>query len=108
MKIYQIHEYGGQWEDSYDYIVGSYLSKNKAIIEKERFEEIATKCDSCPLNHCAAECIINCIECRKRRVDEAREYCNEYEPYDETYECKNFFCLDDDSYFKIEEVDVIE
>ena len=39
MKIYQIHEYGGEWEDKYDLIVASYLSKEKAIAEKERLEK---------------------------------------------------------------------
>jgi len=39
MKIYQIHERGGEWEDYYDYIASSYLSEEKAIAEKERLEK---------------------------------------------------------------------
>ena len=30
IKIYQIHEKGGGCEDNFDYIVGSYLHKEKA------------------------------------------------------------------------------
>ena len=46
MKIYQIHDYGGEWEDRFDYIVGSYLSKEKADAEMEQLksdEELARK-----------------------------------------------------------------
>ena len=30
MKIYQIHQFGGMYEDHYDYIVGSYVHKESA------------------------------------------------------------------------------
>lgn len=39
MKIYQIHEYGGEWEDKYDWIVGSYLSEERAMKEHMRLEK---------------------------------------------------------------------
>lgn len=39
MKIYQIHEYGGEWKDSYDFIVGSFVSRERAILEKKRLEK---------------------------------------------------------------------
>lgn len=29
-KVYQVHREGGQWEDSYDYIVGTYSNKEAA------------------------------------------------------------------------------
>ena len=115
MKIYQIHEYGGDWEDSYDYIVGSYLSKDKATTEKERLEkeekfkqELVVKCDYCPLYDCFNECDGNCPECLKRRGNKAKEYCEKYKPDAESYECKNRVYFEDNSYFKIEEVDVTE
>ena len=38
MKIYQIHEYGGELEDKFDYIVGSYLSEERAIAERMKLE----------------------------------------------------------------------
>ena len=46
--IYQIHERGGAYEDFFDYIVGSYLHKEKAEREKERdaLESIIRKKES--------------------------------------------------------------
>ena len=38
MKIYQLHKFGGEWEDSYDYIIGSYLRKERA--EEETMKDI--------------------------------------------------------------------
>ena len=38
MKIYQLHERGGEWEDYYDYIRGSFLRKERAIEEKIKAE----------------------------------------------------------------------
>ncbi len=34
--IYQIHERGGEYEDRFDYVVGSYLHKEKAERELKR------------------------------------------------------------------------
>ena len=55
MKIYQLHKYGGLCEDSYDYIIGSYLRKERAEEEKNKAEtkekesvEQGIKCFSCP------------------------------------------------------------
>ena len=36
-KIYQIHEQGGEYEDRFDNVVGSYLHKERAERELERF-----------------------------------------------------------------------
>jgi hypothetical protein len=55
MIIYQLHEYTGQWEDYCDYVVGSYLKKERAekekikaqINEKELIEQ-SKKCVNCP------------------------------------------------------------
>ena len=55
MKIYQLHEYGGEWEDAFDHIVGSYLRKERAEEEKIKAEakekeliEHGKKCRECP------------------------------------------------------------
>ena len=56
MKIYQIHAYGGQYEDRYDYIQSSYISREKAEHEKTLLEEKEYECelwDECPV--CGAE-----------------------------------------------------
>lgn len=109
MKIYQIHEYGGEWECSFDYIVSSYLSKDKAIAEKERLEleeEKRQKCNSCPLYFCERECDSDCDECEKHKSEKAREYCDRYKPNGDS--CSNRDFRFSDSFFKIEEVEVIE
>ena len=78
MKIYQIHEYGGFWEDRFDDIVGSYLSEEKALAEKERLEKEEgsyikqmEKCSKCPLYN------------RNRNINDVGKYCDNYEPFEE-------------------------
>lgn len=106
-KIYQIHEYGGEWEDAFDYIIESYLSEEKAYIrkleletEEEYVRELSKKCHSCWL-HRYTEKDFN-IE----------EYCDKYEPEkdeddDEVY-CVNEAFNYEYRYYKIAEVEVIE
>jgi len=55
MKIYQLHEYSGEWEDFRDNIIGSYLRRERAEEEKAKAEakekeliECSDKCDNCP------------------------------------------------------------
>lgn len=118
MKIYQIHEYGGEWEDKYDCIVASYLSEERAIAEKERLEKEneefikqLEKCCECPLYNRFRYDIGN--------NDDIIKYCNNYEPFKEgihnpdEYDddlCINRICSSfyDNAYYCIEEVDVIE
>lgn len=38
MTIYQIHEYSGEYEDYRDYIVGSYLNREKATAKMEKLK----------------------------------------------------------------------
>lgn len=38
MIVYQLHKCGGEWEDSFDYIIGSYLRKERAEEEKIKAE----------------------------------------------------------------------
>lgn len=89
MKIYQIHKTGGEWEDRYDMIVGSYLNLNKAKEEKERLQVEehtrvlqAQKCDKCPL------------------------YCKYLST--ESRRCDNYEFGIEESHFDVREVEVIE
>ena len=113
MKIYQIHEYGGYWEDSYDFIVASYLSEKKAIAEKERLEKEeveAIKCNSCPLYFCPNECdgkLCGTKKCKEYVVSLVKDKCKGYEP-DDDGKCDNYHFKSDESFFRIEEVEVIE
>ena len=36
MKIYQVIECGGSYEDSYEYVLGVFLNKEKALSLKEK------------------------------------------------------------------------
>ena len=58
MKIYQITKFGGEWEDSYEYVEKTYLSKEKAEQElnrlNNRLDELKQheeRCDSCTVNY---------------------------------------------------------
>lgn len=111
-KIYQIHRYGGEWEDAYDYIVASYLSKEKAImrktvleLEEEQDRKQSEKCHECYASRCRNEDV---------------PYCHFYEPFDENVHSLDEYygdeyCVNEMeywnyeyNYFKIEEVEVIE
>lgn len=117
MKIYQIHEYGGEWEDKFDYIVGSYLSEERAIAEKMKLEtneenyiKRAEKCSKCPLYAYSKE----------YSTYNLHLYCDDYEPfdedihdpneYDEDEECINYTSHHSWEYasYYIEEVEVVE
>lgn len=113
MKIYQIHEYGGCWEDSYDFMVASYLSEEKAITRKKQLEDEekeAIKCNSCPLYFCPNECdgkLCGTDKCSEYVIGLVKNYCKGYES-DGNGKCQNYHFKYDESFFKIEEVEIIE
>lgn len=110
MKIYQLHKYGGEWEDYRDYIIGSYLRKERAEEEmaKAQNEEtqkqlLAKQCSNCPYHEN--------LEDNQVLSDLMRKYCNHSDIHcDDEGElfCKNFYNHWIDSRFNIEEVEVIE
>ena len=112
MRIYQIHKCGGQWEDSYDYIIGSYLKKERAEEEKVKAEkkestriERHKKCCNCPIvdNDLQADT----LEYAKHTCG---SYCGNAQIYEDKfgYGCENYECSWDDSSFSIDEVEVEE
>ena len=110
-KIYQIHERGGAYEDCFDYIVGSYLHKEKAERELEKFNDALNerharyqKCSDCSAQ----------FGCLASEIDRIREGCDhfsaEYED-DESFIwfCKNAVCsYDRNTRYDIEKVSVDE
>lgn len=48
MTIFQIVEATGCWEDYHEYIVGTYLHKQKAESELARLKAEVPDCDECP------------------------------------------------------------
>lgn len=111
MKIYQLHKIGGEWEDRYDYIIGSYLKKERAEEEKLKAEqedkelvERSQRCWNCPFLE-ENPCSLNDL------LTEYPNYCSEakLECGDFGINCENYFSLwHDESTFVIEEVEVEE
>ena len=111
MKIYQLHKCGGEWEDSYDFIIGSYLKKERAEQAKAEAEENekkskrkAWRCRNCPF-------------LKKDNVAEVEDilpyydgYCSEMKLEDSPWgiNCDNYYYLYSESDFEIVEVEVEE
>ena len=110
-KIYQIHERGGEYEDRFDHIVGSYLHKEKAERELEKFNDALNE------RHARYQKCSNCsaqFGCSVSEIDRIRERCDRFSAEDEDDEsfigfCKNaVFSYDRDTRYGIEEVGVDE
>ena len=107
MKIYQLHKCGGIWEDTYDWIIGSYMRKERAEEEKAKAEakereqqEQSNKCEDCPYLYDSF--LTN---------DELLSYCPIAQlEKDEcgNVDCQNYMTHLYESYFRIEEVEVEE
>lgn len=107
MVVYQIHKGGGEWENKYDMIVGTYLSERKAEVERQRLEAEeykrvarAEECDDCPLYDSWKPLTKQIIEATKR-------YCPYYVGTEDGH-CSNYECDMEKNYFYVYEVEVIE
>lgn len=107
-KIYQIHRLSGQDEDFSDYIVCSYLHKEKAEIELQKLNEalkeyyaLCKRCEGCPAR----------FGCSVEDTDSVKDICPEFS-YNEDEDslivfCRNsMFMYEDNISYKIEEIDV--
>lgn len=112
MKIYQLHEFGGQWEDSFDYIVGTYAKKERAIEEKNKLEqkEVARqerykKCNNCPILDDDLQ-----ADTLEYAQHTCRNYCSNARILEDKfgYDCENYEGSWDKSRFRIDEIEVIE
>lgn len=124
MKIYQIHAYGGQYEDRYDYIQSSYISREKAEHEKTLLEEKEYECelwDECPIcGHCLeSECNEEYCDDKEKCIDiminAALKKCKMADLYKDENAILGFNCKNkvktygwDTTFYRIEEVSVIE
>lgn len=112
MKIYQVHEYGGEWEDSFDRIVKSTTKKEKAEGWKKWFEDEFKR---------TLESSRHCYHCPLGMDDEVTperlmEYCPRISETDlkitgsrEVIDCDNYeFVYEENQQYKIEEVEVEE
>ena len=110
MKIYQIHEYSGKWEDFRDIIVGSYLRKERAeeellILEQEEkvYLENKLKCLNCPF-------IWDDEEKLDILLSLHQDYCAKRSLTGDDYgiRCENYTSYHDNRTYRIKEVEVEE
>ena len=109
-KIYQIHETGGEYDEFFDNIVGSYLHRERAEQELKKLNAASDanyadyqKCLSCPAQ----------FGCSIDEIDEVRETCGDFATEDDEESfvvfCRNAVCsYEDNIRYTIEEVDVDE
>ena len=111
MKIYQLHEYSGEWEDFQDCIIGSYFSKQRAEEEKAKAEaeekelmEHSNRCNGCPFLDEYNGCNLDDL------MEEYPDYCPDIELNKTMWgvHCENHYCKWDESTFVIKEVEVLE
>lgn len=110
MKIYQIHEHKGEWEDYRDRIIGSYLKREraeeeilKAEMNERKLRERYERCIDCPF-------VEDYVTDIKTLLAEYPDYCTEakLESGDYGISCENYYVHFYDADFEIEEVEVIE
>lgn len=111
MKIYQVHHTGGSYEDYFDMIVASFVSKDKAQDYANKYNKEIQKnktmteiCQKCPIWSSTKS------EYDKNK-DELDKYCNKKRLVfdDDDIDCENyFFYYDDDNWYSVKEEDVIE
>ena len=111
MKIYQLHKYGGEWEDRYDDIINSYLHKDIAEAMLNVYKTLdavecahSRRCSRCPIWGQIGD---NVEIIAKKCAD----YCDQFkrESYEDgSLDCCNWMSHRDESNFRIEEVEVIE
>ena len=110
MKIYQVHEFGGEYDDYFDRIVGSYMKRERAEevrdekrAEAKRLRAKSDKCNQCPIFNEEHSTIEDFIAAAAR-------YCDEAEIVEDYFgvNCENYFCLWDDPNYCVEEVEVEE
>jgi hypothetical protein len=112
MKIYQIHEYSGEYECYRDYIVGSYLNEEKAIAKMEELQRIEVErrvkidhCSLCPILD--SDVIADTFDMIVKRCS---MYCRDAKITEDRfgYDCENYCDYWDEATYEIKEVEVIE
>lgn len=106
MVVYQIHERGGSYEDAYDFIRATYLSKEKAEKEWKALvnaetdrNKLAEKCNKCPIY----DYVMN-----KNTEKKILQYCSLFNYNNATEDCRNREERWDEVEFDLKTVEVIE
>lgn len=109
MKVYQIHEIGGQYENYYNDIVGSYECPNRMQQELERLIkneqhlfEHGEKCAHCP--------ITNGCKDMTEAFSAVKDYCSEHnlKEYNGHIYCNNYLIVSDRLTYKADVIEVEE
>ena len=112
MKIYQVHEYSGEYEYFQDRIVGSYLYEKRAISKKEELEQIENErrkksehCGSCPIDD--SDVIADEFDVVVKRCS---IYCKDAKITEDRfgYDCENYCSYWDEVTYEIKEIEVEE
>ena len=103
LKVYQIIKSVGCYEDYHEYIVGTYLHKQKAESELARLKASVPDCNECPYSEEGQETPIQ-TDCSLHKP----VYCNDCPGYAPYYTCEN--CIDpyDAPNYKLLEFEVDE
>lgn len=106
MKVYQLLEIGGSYEDSYEYTIGMFSNKNKALeIKKIKEQNLENKIKQYEICY---ECVSLDIEERKKNKCFQQYIGETYDYYDEC-DCKNEVDYEDDEiHYEIREFEVID
>ena len=110
MKIYQLHKYGGKWEEAYDYIIGSYFRKERAEEEKMK-AELQDAADKHLSHHCSNCPMVDGWSLNDEVAKKCERYCDKFKYVDlgdDGFDCDNYTTHWYDVYFRIEEVEVEE
>lgn len=92
MKTYNVYEYGGEYEGRYEYILGSFISEEKALKFKQKLEEERQIEE------------INVKKCRKCQdyhdsIDESRQNIEQLiDFFSKEYDCASFDVVEYEDY----------
>lgn len=113
MIIYQIHDISGEWEDYRDYIVGSYLSKEKAekavkrLQDKElELQQRSRDCNACEMVDWMT--LEEFSEIKKDILEKCPHFKKVIDDRDGDISCRNTYFHWDEHTYEIKEVEVIE
>ena len=110
MKIYQLHKYGGEWEDHFDDIIGTYFLQIRAEEEKTK-AELKDKEDKALARHCSNCPLVDGWSLDDEVAKKCAEYCDKFKYIDmgdDGFDCGNYTTYWDEVCFRIEEVEVEE
>lgn len=98
MKIYQVHEYSGSYEDFFDYIIGSFIHRENAedLVMTKEAEQFG--------NRRRAKRCYKCISHNYK----PKKSCYKPDKSDYGEDCDNYYQCYDDYRYDIKEVEILD